>query len=267
MKPNQRPFALFLACSGAILLAACGGSGNGDGTSSAPTAPASQQEASTASTPAKQRADTGNLASFMGDNICDVLPVTALQQAFDAPADLKVQPSSFRKNFSCNYSWPRPDAEERQQAMMDEMMKNARRKAGEKVKLDLRKMSTDFSVSIMLQKSRATAANFIPPKLTEKQLQERIKVAAEAANKRLTDEQRKAIGKDGAEGIAGGMIRKTNERVEIEGLGDAAYWIPLMGGSLNVLDGTVHVSITPIMADDEQANIEAAKKIFTLLKR
>ena len=73
MKPNQRPFALFLACSGAILLAACGGSGNGDGTSSAPTAPASQQEASTASTPAKQRADTGNLASFMGDNICDVV--------------------------------------------------------------------------------------------------------------------------------------------------------------------------------------------------
>jgi len=40
-----------------------------------------------------------------------------------------------------------------------------------------------------------------------------------------------------------------------------------MGGSLNVLDGNVHVSITPMLADDEQGNIEAAKKVFTLLKR
>ncbi|MEZ5465465.1 MAG: hypothetical protein R3F22_09650 [Lysobacteraceae bacterium] len=262
MKPSQRPLALLLACSSAVLLAACGGSESSGSTSASADAPAAGNAAS-ASAPAT----SGKLAGYMGENICDVLPVSALQDAFGAPAEVQVRPSTFRNNFSCDYSWPRPDAEERQKAMMDEMMKNAMRPPGEKVKLDLRKLSTDFNVSIMLQKSRATAANFVPPKLTEEQLQERIKAATDAANKRLTDEQRKVIGEDGAEGIAGGMIRKTNERVEIDGVGDAAYWLPLMGGSLNVLDGDVHVSVTPVLADDDEGSIAAAKKVFGLLKR
>ena len=262
MKLRHHIPTLLLACSGTLLLAACGGSestGNSDASGSAPAA----QNAAPAATPAA----SSKLASYMGENICDVLPVSALQQAFGAPADVQVSPSSFRNNHSCSYSWPRPDAEERQKAMLEEMMKNAQRPAGEKIKIDMHKLSTDFNVSIMLQESRATAASFVPVKLTEEQLQQRIQAATEAANKRLTDEQRKLIGKDGTESIAGGMIRKTNERTEVAGVGDAAYWLPLMGGSLNVLDGSTQVSITPMLADDEQGNIEAAKKVFGLLQR
>ena len=268
MKLRARPITLALACSTTLLLGACGGNdtaGNDAGKSATPAeAPAVATEPAAPVAPA---ASGGDLASFIGDNICDALPVSALQEAFGAPADVQVQPSHTGRTDSCNYSWPRPDAEERKQAMLQEMMKNATRPPGERIKLDLHKLSTDYNVSVMLRETKATASSFVPPKLTEEQLQERIKAATEAANKRLTDKQRELVGKDGTESIAGGMIRKTNERTEIDGVGSATYWIPIMGGSLNVLDGNVHVSITPMLADDEQGNIEAAKKVFTLLKR
>lgn len=244
---------LAVACA-SMLLAACGGS-SGPGPGSA-TAPSVDTEAA--------RSGSG-LAAFAGENICEVLPVAALQSAFNAPAEVKVEPHASRHQSSCTWSWPRPDAEERQQAAVQAMLRNATRKPGEGVGLDLRALATDFSVSIAIAETRATAASFVPPKLSEDELEERIRQAADAANKRLSEEQRRVLGEGGAEDLAGGMLRKANERVEIAGVGDAAYWLPVMGGSLNVLSGNLQITITPMLADDEAGNIEAAKQVFAAM--
>ena len=61
--------------------------------------------------------------------------------------------------------------------------------------------------------------------------------------------------------MAGNLMRRANERVVIDGVGEAAYWLPMMGGTLNVLEGGYQLSISPIIADDEAGNIEAARKI------
>ena len=143
-------------------------------------------------------------------------------------------------------------------------MQNASRAPGEKIQLDMRKLAGEYSVSVGLKQTEATADRFVPPKLSEAELEERIRLATEAANKRLTDEQRKLVG-DSAGDMASSMIRKTNDRVVIEGIGDAAYWLPIMGGTLNVLEGDVQITITPMLAEDMDGDIEAAKRVYSLL--
>ena len=243
------------------LLGACGG--GSDPAADAP-AGAAAPTASTATDSAAAAPKAGRLQAYLGENVCEVLSPAQLQQAFGAPAEVTVQPSPSRHDTSCSYSWPRPDADARQQAMLQAMMQNASRAPGEKVQLDMRKLAGEYSVSVGLKQTEATADRFVPPKLSEAELEERIRLATEAANKRLTDEQRKLVG-DSAGDMASSMIRKTNDRVVIEGIGDAAYWLPIMGGTLNVLEGDVQITITPMLAEDMDGDIEAAKRVYSLL--
>ena len=156
-------------------------------------------------------------------------------------------------------SWPRPDAQERKQAMVQQMMQNVQRKTGEKIKLNARAMTSNFTVSVDLKESKATAANFVPRKLSEEELQKKIAQANEETNKRLTDEQKKSLGEHGMGDMVGGLIRKSNERVEVDGVGEAPYWLQTMGGSLSVLAGGYQPTISPMLADDEAGNVEAAR--------
>ena len=271
MKHRHTIYRLVL-CSAPLLLAiACSDPATPNSAESATTAtnPATSDEKpsdSTATAPVKSASASG-FGSYIGDNICDILPVSVLQQEFAAPADLTGKPFNSRRQSSCSFSWPRPDAEERKQAMMKQMMQNMQKKQGEQPKLDIRSLSPDYTVSISLMETKATAATFVPVKLDEAELQKRIDQATDAANKRLTDAQKKAVGKDGVGNMAASMIRKTNERVVIDGVGDAAYWLPIMGGSLSVLAGGYQITVTPNLADDDQENIEAARKVAAAVLR
>ncbi|MCB1554296.1 MAG: hypothetical protein KDJ14_10875 [Xanthomonadales bacterium] len=257
--------ALVSAC--VFALAACGSSSNQSGAGDSASAAASNDVAAAPSADAASAATGGGgaLRSFAGDNVCDILAVSVLQSEFGAPAEVTVQPNPSKREWRCSYSWPRPDAEARQQAAIEQMLKQATLPPDQRGKLDMRAMATDFSVSVALTESKSTPENFVPAKLDDEQLEARIKVATEAANKRLTDEQKKALGEGGTESVTARMIRAANARVELEGVGDAAYWMPAMGGSLLVLDGDLQVTISPLLGDDDASNMDGAKRVFAAL--
>lgn len=233
------------------------------------TANSAQQDGAQISSEASKKvaARGSALNAYVGEGICDILPTTAIKSIFGTAAELTTKSKNSRSSSKCEYSWPRPDAEERKQAMVQQMMQNVQGMEGEKIKLDMRKLTTKFSIGVDLKKTESSAAAFVPTKLSEEELQKKIAQASEAANKRLTDEQKEVLGSGGAEGMVGGMIRKANERVVIEGVGEAAYWLPMMGGSLSVLAGGYQLTITPMVADDDAGNIEAARKIVAAILR
>lgn len=255
-------YRLTLISATLLLLAACGDTttATSDGTDRAKPTSAVAADKTT-------RAATGNsssLRAYLGDDICDILPASAMKSLFDAPDTVKKEAKAGKSSAKCTYSWPRPDAEERQQAMVQQMIGNAQ---GKKANLDVRKVTSNFSISVSLAKTKTSAANFVPRKLTEEQMQKKIDEAVEATNKRLTEKQREALGSNGAEKMVSGLIRKSNQRVEVDGVGEAAYWLPMMGGSLSVLANGYKLTISPIMADDEAGNIEAARKIALAILR
>ena len=258
-------YRLVLCISPMLLAAACS-------ESTAPNneaANGTQQDSAQISREASKTSTASDsvLGAYVGEGICDILPTTAIESIFGTAPELTTESKNRRTSSKCEYSWPRPDAEERKQAMVQQMMKNMQRKEGEKIDLDVRKMTTSFSIGVDLKKTTSSAATFVPAKLSEEELQKKIAQASEAANKRLTDDQKKVLGKDGAEGMVGSMMRKANERVVVEGVGDAAYWLPMMGGSLSVLAGGYQLTITPLVADDDAGNIEAARKIVAAILR
>ena len=265
MKQRHQIIYRLVLCSASLLLvAACS-------ESKAPNDKASAERTNTEAsgeTPKQSNATSRSaLSAYVGEKICDILPTSELKAQFGAPDSLTTESKISRNSSKCNYSWPHPDAEKRKQAMLEQMMQNVQRKAGEKIKLNLRAMASDLSVDVDLKETKSTAANFVPRKLSEEELQKKIAQANEEANKRLTDEQKKALGGDGVGGMIGGLMRKSNERVEINGVGEAAYWLPMMGGSLSVLAAGYELTISPMLADDEAGNIEAARKVAAAILR
>lgn len=265
MKQHRQTLYCLVLCSASLLLiAACS-------KSEAPNnATSTERVSAQASGEIPKQSDASSrsaLSVYVGEKICDILPTSELKAQFGATEELTTESQISKYSSKCEYSWPRPDAEERKQAMIKQMIQNVQRKAGEKINLNARAMTSDFTVSVDLKETKATAANFVPRKLSEEELQKKIAQANEEANKRLTDEQKKALGGDGVGGMIGGLMRKSNERLEIDGVGDAAYWLPMMGGSLSVLAAGYELTISPMLADDEAGNIEAARKVAAAILR
>lgn len=261
MNHRYRLYRLVL-CSAPLLVAvACGDAVTPTDSDSDAKEPAAAVQAA-----AKTAAGSG-LGRFTADNICDILPVSVLQEKFGAPADLTGKPYNRRGLTSCSFSWPRPDAKEREQALTAKLMENMQKKAGERSKMDMRALSSDYTLGITLKETKVTPANFVPAKLSEEQLQKRIDQTTQASNKRLTEEQKSVLGKNGVSGVAGKMIRMSNERVVVEGIGDAAYWMPIAGGSLSILADGYQFTISPNLADDDADNIEAAREVAKAILR
>ena len=51
----------------------------------------------------------------------------------------------------------------------------------------------------------------------------------------------------------------------MDGIGDSAYWTAVGGGSLVVLSGNSKVSISPMIGDNIEEDIENAKLITRLM--
>ena len=239
-----------------LLLVACGGDSSHQQNSTSDVAVEKQTEASIVSEKAS------NLSAYLSaDSICAALDVKDLQQMFNTTATIKTNSSSYRNNHSCSYTWERPDKAEREKILMDSMMKTAH---GKSEKIPMRQKSTQYQLSVSLSHSQSNAANFMPAKLSEEQLQARIESAKEMAAKRLTDEQ-KALAGDAANSMVERMMQQGNQNEEIAGVGDAAYWTRVGSGGLNVLVGDVQIYIGPMIADTEAEDIINAKKIAGLL--
>lgn len=247
-----------LLLSTSLFLAACSGQESSGSESTADSniaeKPSEPQEIIASS-------DT-KLSAYMTENsVCDVLNVEDLKQLFGAGGEIEASASAFRSNFTCNYTWERPDAAEREKIMMENIMAVAK---GEAEKIPMRQKMMNYQLTVTLSESNRTPENFMPPKLTEEQLQARIKQAKELAAKRLTDEQ-KALAGESANNMIEGMMKQNNQNQMIEGIGEAAYWTEVGSGGLYVLTGQTKVFIGPMIADTESDDLVNAKEIAALI--
>lgn len=240
----------------ALILAGCGGDG-GDNKSSVASAEVSQNQASN-----KATGDSSKLKQFMNaDNICDVISTTDIQQLFQTSATIDGSGFNHSNRYSCTYTWDKSDKDAREKLMMENMMQAAQGKA-ERLSMRL-KMPTN-QITITLSESKKSIANFMPPVLTEKQLADRIKMAKDAANKRLSDKQKEVAG-DAANSMVERLMKQSNQNQKIDGVGDVAYWTAVGTGGLNVLLGEVEIYIGPMIADTANEDIENAKNIANIL--
>ena len=244
-----------LAISSSLLLAACGGDNVENTTSN------DKQVSQSQPTSANKQQGT-KLAKFMSaETICDALPTSTLAALFQTAETIETSGGDYRERYSCSYSWNKADKAEREKLMMENIMQAAQGKAE---KLPMRLKSPSNQITLTLLPSKKTAANFIPPKLTEEQLQARIEAAKEAANKRLSEEQ-KALAGDAANSMVERMMQQSNQNVTVDGIGDAAFWTEVGSGGLNVLVGEVEIYIGPMIADTAAEDLENAKKIAAAL--
>jgi hypothetical protein len=230
------------------LLCACGGE-------STPPAGATNENAATASKNSKL---SGLLSE---DQICQILSSDTISALAEGATQIKQAPSSYRDTFTCTYTWPRPDAEERQEAFLAATMASMR---GEGKPPSIRERMTDYQITVTAKMSKRSANTFVPPVLSEEQIQAQIDAAKKRAAEKLTDEQ-KAVAGDAANDMVERLLRKNNENQAVDGIGDAAYWSNLATGSLQVLDGNVELSVSPLLSDTKEADLENAKKIATAI--
>jgi len=204
------------------------------------------------------------LTKFMQeDSVCNALSIETIKKIFNVNAEIKIQPSTSRYStgVTCNYSWDRPDAEERKQKLLmsitEQMQKNAR-------KIPMREKVLESNISIKIEEFKGNPNHFMPAKLTEEQLQKQIADAQKRANDRLTDSQKKLAG-DAANSMMEKMLRQNNNNEQVAGVGDKAYWSSVGGGGLNVLSGNAKLFISLMVADTDEEDKENTKMIAQLL--
>lgn len=202
------------------------------------------------------------LREFMAEgNVCGMLAIQEIQILFNTEQPIESRPSSFRDNYSCTYSWEPVDKEERQKRFMQTMMAAAK---GEAKKLSLRERALEHQITVSLKASQSGPDRFVPRKLSDTEIEAQIKSAKERAAKRLTEEQKEVAG-DAANKMVESMLRKANQNTTIDGVGDAAYWSNFGPGSLEVLDGDIHITVSPMVAATKEADIENAKLVVAEL--
>ncbi|WP_338759978.1 hypothetical protein WAF17_12705 [Bernardetia sp. ABR2-2B] len=168
----------------------------------------------------------------------------------------------------CVYSWKKPNAKEKEDEAISQMLDAAR--SGGNKKMNIKEMSTDYNVAISIEPFKGKSENFVPKNtdITDEEIEKRAKQAGEMALERMKPEQIEALGgKEKAASISGESTRKMltklrDELVVVEGVGDAAYWNPLgFDNTLMILSGDKMVSIEVYISDERQENIDVAKKI------
>ncbi len=255
---NAVPAALFLA----LVLTACGSQ------SADSAAPGKAVDAAPDARPAAvdAPATSGDGKNAARLDPCAMLDSNTLATMFSAKGDIETRSSASKRGASCTWSWPRPDAEERRQNMVKAMM--ARMKSGAKTGPDdSSAYALNYTVRVELQDTHASADNFVPRKLSESELQAQIDRLNKRTQERLTERQKQAMAQTGMGGMAERLLRKANQREVIEGIGDAAYWVPVGNGSLHVLNGDEVIVVSSSLADDKQGSINMARKIYATLAR
>lgn len=200
------------------------------------------------------------LSTYLADaSVCNVLSSESLKSLSGGAAEVQQRASSYRENFSCTYSWPRADAAEREESMVAAMMASM---TGQGPKMTMRDKMTDYQVIVAIQKSSQSADSFVPHTLTEEQITEQVAAAKKRTAERLTEQQKELAG-DAANDMVERLLRKNNQNLIVDGVGDAAFWSDLATGTLQVLDGNIKIAISPMMADTKEADLENAKRVAT----
>ncbi len=249
-----------LILSSALFLSACGSDSN-KSDSQAKTIDTEKNQVSTPVVSTPMTKPSSLLTLMSEEKVCGVLDSAAIQSMFNTTAEIKTSVMSFGNSYSCDYSWDRTDREERESNVIKHAMLVAQGKAE---RLTMRQKISEHQFNVSLSEYKGKAEYFVPRKLSDEELQAQIDRAKKAASDRLTDDQ-KAVAGDAASSMVESMLKKNNQNTTVDGVGDAAFWSKIGMGGLNVLDGTVKISISPMIGDTVAEDLENAKKIAALI--
>lgn len=241
----KRITTTFLIALVSLFVFACGGKQT-EATSATDTENNSAKEQAEAMVEKKLK-DAGAYEFLTEDKPCEVLTMEMVKAVFNPTAEV-----SKSDVYGCNYEWDRPN-----RAEIDEQMRKAPLK-------EMMKFKPTFTVDLIISKANgATPERFMPKKISKAQQEEIAEKANEKANEQLTDEQKEVVGEDMAKDFTKSLIDKINnaEYVKVEGVGDAAYWNPIGGGSLMVLAGGKILTLGVFVDEDLDKNIEKAKEL------
>jgi CCR4-NOT transcriptional regulation complex NOT5 subunit len=206
------------------------------------------------------------LMEFMDQSkVCDLINPEQVQNMFKTTKPINKQASGhaskYSNSVSCILNWEREDIEQRKSQIMTLTMNSMQ---GKTDKISMRERILEHNFTLRLEEYNGSVQNFMPAKLSEEQLQKQIENAQKRASERLTDEQKKVAGK-AANSMMERMLRQNNESIKIEGIGDSSFWTSVGGGSLNVLSGNLKLTISPMIAETENEDIDNAKLIAELI--
>ncbi len=226
----------------------------------------SRSSSGESSSPIEVKLKASKLTKYMDKaSVCDLVSTDTTQKLFNTSKEISFNASGYASKRSssvtCNYSWERADVAERKEKFMTYTIDQMQ---GKVEKIPMRKRALEHNFSVRLEEYKGSPEQFMPAKLTEEQLQRQIASAKEMAAKRLTDEQKKVAG-NAANSMMEKLLRQNNENIKIDGVGDSAYWTAVGGGSLVVLSGDMKLSISPMIGDDLEQDMENAKNIALLV--
>ena len=212
-----------------------------------------------------QTSDSPFLSHMNKDSICNLISTQAVQKSFNTTQTITVKPSEHKSKYSnsvsCQYSWNRADEEERKEKFLTYIVDQMQ---GKIKKTPMRQRALEHNFSLRLESYSGNPKSIMPAKLTEKQLQKQISHAKKRAAERLTDEQKKIAGK-AANSMMVSLLRRNNENIKIEGVGDSAFWTSVGKGSLNILSGNAKIILSPMIGNTLEEDVNNAKKIAQLL--
>ena len=191
-------------------------------------------------------------------NPCEVLPPEMVRTALTLAPDIAIEArrGSIRATQKlCTYSWPNPayDAEAHARQVVERMMKRARR--GQRSERAEGGTAEDGLVDAL-----ATLGEKFEVSYTHMPAAENAE-AARANYDHAFELMNRGISRTVMEGVAEGReVTLRFPAVEVQGIGDAAFWSPRIH-QLMVLLGRNTVSVTASVSTDEDENLNAAKAL------
>ncbi len=191
-------------------------------------------------------------------NPCELVTPEMVRTALELGPDIEIEArrGSMRVTQKlCTYSWPNPayDADAHAREMMERMMKRARAGVrGQAPEGDTLEDGIVDAASSLGEKFEVSYT-YMPESESAEQARTNYDHAFELMNR--------GVSQTVMEGVAEGReVTLRFPAVEVEGIGDAAFWSPRIH-QLMVLSGQNTVSVTALVSEDDAENLSAAKAL------
>ena len=198
---------------------------------------------------------------------CNLLTEAIIRKYVTTDKKIESSSTEYQSRYlpaKCFYTWEKMSEEEQNEKLMEMMMKGGQGGVG-----NMATTLMDYHINISITSYAGRGEDFIPNNnLTDAEIEARAKEVGEETMENKMFKDMDATSKKESAELAANMTRDKltslrDETVVIEGVGDAAYSVPMskLTNTLMVLSDGKAVTIEIYVSDDRKENIEIAKKI------
>lgn len=194
-----------------------------------------------------------DLSTYMKDDtICSIMAEADLVKMFNVPGKI-VTEVEHSGAATCRYSWHYGSLEARKQATNNSHNNNF----GQQSKYNARAISNEARLIISLAPAEKPVTEFVPEILSEAVIDAQVEQFKKDTTQLATSIEPSKLNQL-AQKRKQALMKKNQMNIQIDAVGDAAYWTQIGGGGLHVLVGQAHVYISPLIATTVGGDIENA---------